>query len=313
MKKTITALIAILSLTLSVCSCTTPAAPPALFRSVTFEYHTFEEALTDFATDVVKVHYIAQKPFGEQQSLTEYEFTVLDRVLGNAADTIFVYTEGEENIDATFIGTDKDISYTPGDLEFNTESTYLIILQKILSPLASTQDDGYTFLDDIVIDLEKPSNSRMYSEALDNHSDDFRFNDHPSEDEIIGYIKELTNQKQEPIYNHFPENETTENILKGSPYVLSVEVGELFTAPRTDWMSTDVHHVTVTKVFKGDILSGHECLITFTANSVKVGEQYIVAVEPIEEGYDDWFRLTSVNSLFDVELQGEILKVLLAR
>jgi len=59
-------------------------------HNASYTYLTFEEAVTEFATDVVIAQYVGSRPFGNHS--TEFEFIVLDRILGNAPERIFVYT-----------------------------------------------------------------------------------------------------------------------------------------------------------------------------------------------------------------------------
>ncbi|MCL1904059.1 MAG: hypothetical protein FWF94_06565 [Oscillospiraceae bacterium] len=319
MKKVFISLFLVATLSLSVTSCKKADSPDLTaneiqaetfaMKSATYEYHTFEEALSEFATDAVIAQYVTHNPFGENQTLVEYEFIVLERVLGNAAERIFVYTESAEERDKTdvsFVGTERHIPYKPGDLEFNTESTYLLILHKIESALSSTHKDGFTFIDDIVIDLNEPSKSLMYSEELAFHSDELDFtDDNLSEKEIIEFVEELTADNTQG--KDFIEVDSIEGIIDGSPYVLIAEVGDLYASPRTDWMSTDIYNVTAVQLIKGELPENHEFMLVFPANTAQPGERYIVAIEPIEEGYDDWFRLTSPESLFDIESLDEVI------
>ncbi|MCL2071415.1 MAG: hypothetical protein FWH07_04170 [Oscillospiraceae bacterium] len=275
-------------------------------KDASYDYLTFEEAVSEFATDVVIVRYVGHEPFGERQSLIEYEFIVVERILGNAADRIFVYAENPENINASVDGIDRAVLYKPGDLSFDADTEYMLALRKIENPLSHTHEDGFTFICNIVIDMDNPGESMMYSEELSLHSDELEFTDELSEDDIIAFIEELTEDNTPG--REFVQSDTTRVLISDSPYVFVVEVGELLVSPRTDWMSTDIYHVSAVQVLKGDVADGHEFLLTFAADTVKEGGRYIVAVEPIEEGYDDWFRLTSINSLFNFRRLSEILE-----
>ncbi|MCL2843602.1 MAG: hypothetical protein FWE28_09160 [Oscillospiraceae bacterium] len=118
MKKIMTMLLLLLVFLLGACNTSDSAAPsaheedylsvPNSFseppeREFEYEYFTFEETLLEFPpTDVVIAQYIGHRPFGE--NATEFEFIVLDRVLGNAADRIFVYAE---RTNATVTGIDR--------------------------------------------------------------------------------------------------------------------------------------------------------------------------------------------------------------
>lgn len=89
-----------------------------------YDYLTFEEALLEFATDVVIAQYVGSRPFGKR--LTEFEFTVSERVLGNAADTIFVYADTYVN--AHVFDVSREVDFMPGELTFNSKTNYMLPL-----------------------------------------------------------------------------------------------------------------------------------------------------------------------------------------
>ena len=306
MKKTLIIPIILIALWLSACNAPESISDiqPEMRQQVSYSYSfedlTFEEALAEYATDVVVAKYVSHKPFGERKTLMEYEFAVLDRVLGNAADKIFIYTSVED------IGDDLGALNLPDGF---TDSEYLLALRKINQPIAHTHEDGYTFIRSIVINLDEPSRSMMVGESLSRHSDGLDFSKKSlSRKSIVSYVKELTKdnpQKSEPI-----RSEKTQDIMNGSPYVLVVEVNELFKSPRTDWMSIDTYYCTAVKVLKGTIKPGQEFLVTFPADTVRPGEQHIVAVKQLEEGSDDWLIFTSKNSLFKMSQSNEITRTI---
>lgn len=260
-----------------------------------YDYITFEEALAEYATDAVIAQYVKHTPFGESQTLVEYEFTVLERITGNAADTIYVYCENPEYSKAAVENAEKYVMFNPGDLSFDTETKYLLTLEKINNPLAFTHKDGYLFINDIVINLDAPSDSVMYSEPLELHlsSDEIDFSDDSlSEEEILSYVEELIEDSSSDF----------DDFTDSDQLIFEVEVGELLSAPRTDWIASDNYYVKVMKVLTGIPPSNRDIIMTFTADTVTQGERYYVIVEPIEQGYDDWFRLVSPNNaLFSYE------------
>ena len=157
-------------------------------------YVSFVGALRS-ATDVVVVQYIDHKPYG--RNLTEYEFVVLDRVLGDAPSNIFVYARNDIHVRVRgdhSHGCDIDFIYYPGDLTFNTETYYLLLLRRIDTPYSLIHGEGFTFLQNIVIDLDNPSNSTMYNEPLSEHSDTLVLNQETSRQEIISVVEERTRE-----------------------------------------------------------------------------------------------------------------------
>ena len=279
------------------------AHPPVTEAS--YDYLTFEEALAEFATDVVVASYVQRQPFG--RNLTEFEFLVQERVLGNAADRIFVYAE---NINTDVGGIGVDVAYRPGDLVFVPGTDYMLVLGSISSPYAKTHDDGFVFIRNIVVDLDDPSNSIMYNESLSLHSSALEFDGSTSRQSLISHVSDLTRNNRPA--RGFIKSEAVEDIVNESPHIWVVEVGNalrLSTEQITaDWMETDLYYCTVVQVLKGDKDIGFRFVMTFFADTVRPGEQHVIAVEPLREG-STWYQFSSRNSIFHIN---EIEKLLSA-
>jgi len=270
---------------------------------VSLDYLTFEQAL-ESATDVVIAQYLRSRPFGKY--LLEFEFLVSDRILGEASERIFVYVD--TSVGNHIIGASYKVSYHPENIALFPGTNYLLPLVSINHPLANTHEDGFMFIRNIVIDLDKPERSFMYSEPLASHTD---YLDHDaSPDDIVEIVQELT-QDNEVILS--PRLESLEDILLFSPYVFVVEINEPFSLSSeqrtTDWRKTDLYNVIVSQIVKGEREIGFEGVIEFAAGTVFTGEQHIVAVEAISEG-SLWFRMTSRNSLFQISQLKEITEIL---
>lgn len=280
-----------------------------------YDYYTFEEAVLEFATDIVVAQYVESQPFGE--NITVFEFVVTDRILGEATDRIFIYAT--HNISA-HVGThERVVSYIPGDLSFVSGVDYLLPIRNINSPhsaIARTED-SFVFIRNIVIDLAEPSNSGMYSEPIDYHIVGMTFSEETMLEEIIVFVEDLAVQIEatERWERVFIRSEIMEDIIKGSPYVWVVEINEPLRLSEeqsvTDWGLTDIYYVTIIESLKGDV-NGlmNEFLITFTADTVFYGEQHIVAAQPISKDAIDWFVFTSRNSLFSLDRLDEIRAIL---
>ena len=273
-----------------------------------YEYLTFEEALLRFPpTDVVIAQFVEQRPFGE--SLTEFEFVVSDRILGNAADRIFIYAERR---DACVMG--GTVRYIPGDLTFAPETDYLLPLIGARTPYSLTHDDSFSVIRNIVIDLDNLTNSIMYSEPLAEHTEVLNLNSRSlSRYAIIDFVEELT--RGNAPGRDFIRSEAIEDIVHGSPNIWVVEINEprrLNAEAVTDWMRTDIYHVTVTQVLKGDgaVAAGEEVVMIFFADTVLPGEQHIVAVDSLREGGSSSYSFTSRDSLFRMDQLDEILGIL---
>ena len=279
---------------------------PQMYFTIDFNYRTFDDAISEVSTDVVIAQYIRSRRFG--RNLTEFEFSVSDRILGNAADRIFVYAS---NTDTHIVsGGDVSLGYRPNEITFDRGVDYLLPLSKISNVYANTHDDGFRFIRVIAVDLDNPSNSVMYNEPLASHSEVLDFNGQLSREEIISWVEGLT--QDNPLALDFIRSEDIEDIINESPYVLVIEVGDseslLRDSNRGDWVSTDLYNVTVIESLKGDIDVGAELVVIFFANTVLPGEQHIVAVEQIPEG--SFYQFTSRNSLFSLDNLDEIVAII---
>jgi len=320
MKKTISALLfLLLAFILSACSTgvvtestdmrqNIPPPPPTTSMSVI--YITFEEALLR-STDVVIAQYVGHRPFGE--TLTEFQFTVLDRILGYAADTIFVYTS---NRHVSISDDPGRVSYyNRGELSFTHGTNYLLPLEKLRGSHGKTHDDGFLFIHNLVINLEDPTESTMYGESLSLHVSgvapaEMNFtNNNVMRSDIISFVRDFTANNtlaRIPI-----RSEDIEDIIHGSPHVLVVEVNEPFRLvaqqATRDWVETDIYNVTVLQTLKGDFNAGNSLLMIFLAYTVQPGERHIIAIEPVDTR--GLYQFTSRNSLFHMNQLTEIMQI----
>ena len=278
--------------------------PPEI-ASMSVLYQTFEEALLR-STDVVIAHYVGHRPFGE--TLIEFEFTVLDRILGNAADTIFVYATNDY---ASIIGGVAASTYNRGAAMFTEGTNYLLPLNRLRGATLRTHDDGYLFIHNLIINLDNPHLSTMYNEPLALHSGEVSFESRSlTDDAVIAYISNKT-ANNAPSRGHIV-SENILDIIDGSPYVLIVELNR----PRRlaheqvtrDWAETDIYHATLVRALKGSLEPGFQLDVVFFADTVQTGEQHLVAVERIERG-STTFRLSSRNSLFQMDQLDEIMQI----
>ena len=274
-------------------------------------YMTFEEALVEFATDIVIVQYIDSRPFG--QNLTEFEFIVLDRILGDAEDRIFVYANTNiptKIFDHSHLGHSHRGFYTSGDLEFITNTRYLLPLESIALPHANTHEDGFVFVRNIVINLSNPSQSVMYNEPLSQHSYTFYFDGYVSETELVSFMRIMTQSNSRE--RNFIRTDDIDVILKESPYILVVEINEPLRLVNeqvsTDWMSTDIYYITIIEVLKGEVNIDYEAMIFF-ANTVQTGQKHIISAQPMEIG-NNWLMFSSRNSLHNMNQREEIIKII---
>ena len=273
----------------------------SVFVQMSVSYMTYEEALL-LSTHVVVAQYLGHRNFGE--SAIEFEFYVLERVLGDSADRIFVYAM---NTYSSTMGCERSIHFNNSDLSFNVGGQYLLVLRRIWAPHTKVNEDGYRLIRNLVVDLDNPQNSIMYNEPLYLHSElDFnrgRF----SREQIVDHAREITRNNL-PAIEYIRSSNVTE-VVEESDYILLVEVNEFRSMARTDLQHTDIFYCTVVQVLQGDLEPGFELLMVFLADTVQPGEQHIIAVRRVEEG-SHMFVFTSRNSMFEPTQFDEIMAVL---
>ena len=278
-------------------------APPMIEAS----WLPFEHTLSEFTTDVVIVQYVESRPFG--QFMTEFEFVVLERILGNAADRIFVYAEFADY--SRPVATSAQVGGL--GITFNNEAAYLLPLIMITNPQTNTRDDGFVFIQYAVFDLDNPLNSVILGRPLSQQSlSSLNIHDNISKHEIVSFVTELT--RDNPPARDIIRSDVTEDIIIGSPYVLVVEINRPLRLSgeqhNTDFGATDLYYVTALRTLKGDFIEPDGFLVIFSADTVFRGERHIVAIEPIMDG-SSWFRFTSRNSLFAMEQLDYIMQIII--
>jgi len=284
----------------------TPTNPSSNAPQPSIVYFTFEEALQRLATDVVIAQYAGHRPFGEH--LTEFEFHVTSRILGNAADVVFVYAT---NNYTSIIGG-GNTRYNRSTMMFTRGTHYILPLQRLRGATRNTHDDGFLFVRNIVINYENPSLSTMYNEAIALHASEINFNDTAlTQNQIVSFIQNKT-RNNPPAREHIRSTDIVD-IITGSPYVLLVEINEprslAHTQATRDWRETDIFYVTVVNSLKGDLDIGSSIVNEFFAYTVQTGERHIIAVERLTTG-STTFMFTSRNSLFDMRQLDEIMHIL---
>ena len=280
----------------------TPILRPPIIEA-SFDYLTFQEALAEFVTDIIIVQYVGHRPFG--MTLVEFEFVVTDVVLGEAADRIFVYAE---HVYASVMN-DSWVGYRPGELQFEHGVDYLLAVRRITSPYANTHIDGFTFVRNIMVDLDNPVNSIMYSEPLYLHSQGFDFRaEGITRQQIVTHIKDV--MRYNPPVVDLIRSEVLEDIVHESPNIVIIEISQLLrlTSGVSDWMCTDMYYVTVVESIKGDLDVGTVIVLSFFSDTVNLGEQHLVAMRQNARG--SFFNFTARDSHFCMTQLDEIKQIL---
>jgi len=273
-------------------------------------YHWTLESAVEFATDVVVAEFVERRPFG--QTTTEYEFIVHERIVGNAADTIFVYV---------FYNELHSYFANPA-FQFTTDTQYLLAIRKLANVYAHVHDDGYTFTSNLILDLNNPSRSTLYSESLSLHSDMNFDSDGLTREHIISYVRTLPLSPSEVANRVFITSEYLVDIITGSPHVLVIEINEprslaheLLPALQSDLLATDIYYTTIIEVLKGNMQVGDTVPVVFFADTVFTGETHIVSLTPVNPSSPNPFlhQFTSSNSLHCITQRDEIIRIIRGR
>lgn len=281
--------------------------------TISYDYATFEEVMLNEVSHMVIAQYVASRPFGEMH--TEFEFVVSDWLLGETTERIFVYSM---NAQIHVHGHHRHVSYVPHDLVFEHGVDYLLPI-RFLPPVHPTNpvpEDHFVFARQTFINLDDPAASNMYSEPLNEHMQSMSFTRATPRATILDFMSDFAEiieyERRDAWQRIYIDSADIHDIINGSPYIFIVELIELIpTVGITTWMSVDNFYVNVIEVLKGEPVFWYETRIRFALNTVGVGQQLIVAVQPISEGSHFWFDLTSTNnSIFGVDQLDEIRAIL---
>ena len=261
-------------------------------------YLPFESHL-DVATDLVKAEVLSK-----QESSLEIVYTIKikDRYWGEDRGDTVKFALGKHAITSSIGG--ENITYSPSDMNYEIGKEYIFIMQYAVDVY---YDELYycSVGGNIFLPVEDISNSTMRGEALKKHAQITRYN---TVDQLVSYITEyLQARPEQPTFvgNPYIQSPDLATILKESPYVLRVELVKDMTE---SYNPTDIFSCKVKEVLKGDAEVTPEVTVYFFKNTVKVGDEYIIALEPGYPDATDRFRFSSKNSLFTVDQQADILQ-----
>ena len=279
--------------------------------SMSIEYLAFEEALA-MSTDVVVAQLVARRPFG--RSMEELEFVVSEWIFGDASERIFVYLT---NHDISISGI-QEISFAEYEIIFERGVDYLLSLQRLhsLDVISNFHEDGHFLINGSpIINLNNPIESTMYNESIIAHATELDFRRRTlSRDQIVSFAYEATrNNPLEPYMGDFIRSRDIEDIISGSPEILMIEINELIDSIDNCAISSNIYVVTVIQTLKGEFEVGENFELEFFMDTVRIGEQYLIAIRPgmIHPATGMWFNfLTSRNSVFSMEQLDEIISIL---
>ena len=288
-----------------------------LESNVSLDYLNFEEAVFEFATHIVVAQYVESQPFGDFH--TEFEFVVIDEILGETTERIFVFLYHTK---AHVHGHENEVFYLSGDLSFEPGIDYLLPLinTNSIDSIINREGDEFIFISQIMIDLDDPSNSNIYSENLDDHIEGIDLDEHTEIEEIISFVEEIAEAiEAEDRFEHIIiESSDMEEIINGSPYVWIVEINEVWrladeVGPRAT-RRNDLYYVTIIDALKGGknvtlkggTIEAPIVAMAFLPDVVFLGERHVVAVQPLAEDDRGAFLFTSRYGLFSLDQLEEI-------
>ena len=265
-------------------------------------HRTFEDWV-GLASDVVVAEFVTQRRFGYDAS--EFEFIVHERIFGDAADTIFVYT------------WDRETDWQRNEPQFTVGAHYLLLLETTLGVFSAMHDDGFRFLSDLMLDLNDPSGGTMHNEPLASHASGINFNSRNlTRERIISYVSTLP---RDPIPQRlFIRSDNLEDIITDSPHVLIIEINEPWRLASEGFVSSltlpnDIYNATVVEVLKGDWQVGGLVEVVVFADTVSPGETHIVSItpsSPVATSNSGFHRLSSRHSQHSWDQLNEIRQIL---
>ncbi len=296
MKKIILLLCSVV-LTISFFSCKAKKDNVSSFYEVSSIYVTFEDAVTQYATDIFKGKCLSVK---ENEDSFEYEFQILERYLGeDVGNTVHVYVRKDYII--TAFGEEKYISYNEYDTEYEIDHDYYMVTSRYVG--VYWEYDRYFTMCGIHFPISDLSKSTMYSEPIVNHSN---ISDINNEQILIDYIAKQLEENPNPerkLYLGIKPIDSTdmETIIKESEYVFKVKVGKDCGYGLEDRVT---HECTIVDTLKGD-LNVSNITILFLRGDVSEGKEYIVAAQRSD---GNLFVVSSKNSVFKISKQDELMQ-----
>ena len=274
-------------------------------------YYTFEEACL-LANTVIIANYIGSSELYDMDkdgySLTyiKNEFIVKDTLFGNPTEKILIYTQGANLpiIDDKGIATEVS-PCNQNDISFEPNVDYLLILIKNRD--LYTFDTRYSLINEAIVRLDDLTLSQMYNEPLSSHIKGIEFTDETTREEMISYVKNIT-KNNTPAYEYI-KSDKMEDIINESPYVITISIKGNLNAVRGVFGEWDIYDSTVIQVLKGEIKAEIKTRIVFFPDTVKPGEEWIVAAVP-PDGRDEYLHLTSKNSLIPYDQIDEVKQII---
>ena len=200
---------------------------------------------------------------------------------------------------------DKGYSYTKHN-QFFPGNTYLLVLGCNRS--VYREYDGYFFKEDICIPVENMSEASIYYRPLYEHID-LTKEQAKSFRKVEQYItQKCTEFSSEGHYNgaDYIRSEKLSDILFQSSYVWQIEIVSLKSG-RVQSGFAERYQCKILIAYKGSVQE-KEIYVDFFANTVSVGEKYIVALA--DNILANYYQFSAKDSLIPVDQEQEVLRIL---
>lgn len=282
--------------------------------TATVFYQDFESALLE-STNIVVAQLVERRPFGHSRE--ELEFIVIDQLYGRTSDRIFIYLS--HNVYISVSGGDHDIpAFRETDVEFEKGIDYLLTLRMIDSVVSNFNDYAYFLMNSaLVVNLDTPIESTMYSQPLELHATELDFADLTlTADNIIEFVVDLVDDYGTPAhdYRNIRSNKL-DDVVNYSPIIVEIEINEFIDSSHSCFRAADWFRVTVVDSLRGGFEIGYYFKTIFFMGTVTTGERYIMTLRegtfyPHSGTGLEMHMPNSRNGIIDVSYFDEILAII---
>jgi hypothetical protein len=255
--------------------------------SAEFEYETFEKICAD-ATDIVIARYVSHKPYGGADFTTEYEFTVKERISGNAPDIINVYDVPDNN------GT--------VNMHIDGDTDYILVLNYV----SRVQNDFDYYKAVMALNADKPSESEAFGEPISRFTDKFDF-EKADRQSLIQYVSSLASENKPHVVCR--TNDLSE-LVDLSTDIVRIKVKQAVRERIKDAFSdTELYYAEVLEPLKGTLKTGSVIKIVFRTGAVKENDEVFVLLDDYENSRI-LINLTGRDAVYGTERETEIKNIL---
>lgn len=271
--------------------------------SVTLVYTTFEEAC-QLANTIVTARYVKSEPFGE--SYIRHGFILQKTIIGKAEKEINVFTSNV-NLSVVKNGaiTESIPEYNQNNISFEAGIDYLLILNKKNDPYMFIP--VYTLINDTVVRLDNLTLSEMYHMPLSSHIKGMKLTKETTKEDIISYVASLT--KNNLSAYEYIVSDNMNDIINLSDNIIRIKINGNHKVVKNEFRSHELYDCTVLEVLKGKLKVGEVYRIAFFPDTVKSGDEWIVAVVPLDET-SRYLDLTSKKSLYPCNMKQDIMEII---